>query len=67
MPPDGPFWDLPNTIVTAHISGSTASPWYLDRIWDLFLTNLRRRAAGEAMLNVIARDDLELTGTGPAP
>jgi phosphoglycerate dehydrogenase-like enzyme len=60
MPPDDPFWDLPNTIVTAHISGSTASPWYRDRIWDLFLTNLRRRAAGEALLNVIARHDLEL-------
>jgi phosphoglycerate dehydrogenase-like enzyme len=60
MSPDDPFWDLPNTIVTAHISGSTGSPWYRHRIWDLFLTNLRRRAAGEGLLNVIAHDDLEL-------
>jgi phosphoglycerate dehydrogenase-like enzyme len=60
MPPDDPFWDLPNTIVTAHISGSTGSPWYRHRIWDLFITNLRRRSAGEILLNLIARDDLEL-------
>ncbi len=66
MPPDDPFWDLPNTIVTAHISGSTGSPWFERRIWDLFLTNLRRRTAGETLLNVIPREDLDLheqTGT----
>lgn len=60
MPPDDPFWTLPNTIVTAHISGSTDSPWFRHRIWDLFLTNLRRRHAGEPLLNLIARADLEL-------
>ena len=60
MPPDDPFWDAPNTIVTAHISGSTGSPWYRQRIWELFLENARRRAANEPMLNVIARADLDL-------
>ncbi|MPZ97573.1 MAG: hypothetical protein GEU96_22305 [Propionibacteriales bacterium] len=60
MPGDDPFWDLPNTIVTAHISGSTESPWYVDRIWDLFTTNLGRRIAGTPLLNVISREDLEL-------
>ena len=59
MPPDDPFWDAPNTIVTAHISGSTGSPWYRQRIWELFLENARRRAANEPMLNVIARADLD--------
>jgi phosphoglycerate dehydrogenase-like enzyme len=60
MPPDDPFWDAPNTIATAHISGSTGSPWYRQRIWELFLENARRRGAGEPMLNVIARADLDL-------
>jgi phosphoglycerate dehydrogenase-like enzyme len=59
MPPDDPFWDAPNTIVSAHVSGSNGSPWYQQRIWDLFLENARRRAAGRPMLNVIDRKDLE--------
>ncbi|MDQ2796090.1 MAG: hypothetical protein M3Y06_02840, partial [Actinomycetota bacterium] len=58
--PDDPFWDLPNTVVTAHISGSTNSPWYLERIWELFLANADRRASGHPMLNVIKHDDLDL-------
>ncbi|HEU4997338.1 MAG TPA: NAD(P)-dependent oxidoreductase [Lapillicoccus sp.] len=62
MPPNDPFWDAPNTVVTAHISGSTGSPWYRQRIWALFLENVRRRAANEPMLNVIARPDLDLAG-----
>jgi phosphoglycerate dehydrogenase-like enzyme len=66
MPPDDPFWDLPNTIVTPHISGSTGSTWYRHRIWHLFITNLRRRTAGEALLNVIARADLELADAASA-
>lgn len=60
LPPDDPFWDLPNTVVTAHISGSTGSPWYLRRIWELFVANADRRASGHPMLNVIAHDDLDL-------
>ncbi|MFI5912847.1 D-2-hydroxyacid dehydrogenase [Dactylosporangium sp. NPDC051541] len=58
MPPDDPFWTLPNTIVTSHISGSSQSPHYVPRIWDLFLTNLRRYVAGDPLLNAIARTDI---------
>ena len=59
MPPDDPFWDAPNTVVTAHISGSNGSPWYQARIWELFLENATRRASGRPLLNVIARADLD--------
>ncbi|MBB5791255.1 phosphoglycerate dehydrogenase-like enzyme [Jiangella mangrovi] len=60
MPPDDPFFDLPNVIVTAHVSGSNSSTWFVERIWDLFARNLERHLGGDRMLNVIARDDLEL-------
>ncbi|WP_116950995.1 D-2-hydroxyacid dehydrogenase [Jiangella endophytica] len=60
MPPDDPFFDLPNVIVTSHISGSSSSTWFTERVWDLFARNLERHLAGDRLLNVIARDDLEL-------
>lgn len=60
MPVDDPFWDLPNTIVSAHVSGSTASTYYLPRIWDLFNQNARLHLAGLPLLNVISPADLEL-------
>lgn len=62
MPPGDPFFDLPNTLVTSHISGSAGSTFYQQRIWQLFGENLGRYAAGRELLNVIARDDLELAG-----
>jgi phosphoglycerate dehydrogenase-like enzyme len=62
MPADDPFFDAPRTIVTSHISGSTGSSFYEERIWRLFAENLGRRARGEALLNVIRRDDLDLAG-----
>lgn len=61
MPPDDPFFDLPGVIVTSHISGSNSSTWFVERLWDLFARNLERHLAGERLLNVIARDDLELS------
>ncbi|MDQ6895277.1 MAG: hypothetical protein M3171_01475 [Actinomycetota bacterium] len=58
MPLDDPFWETPNTLVTAHISGSDGSPYYGRRVWALFLDNARRRASGRPMLNVIDPEDL---------
>ena len=61
MPADDPFWDLPNTIVSPHVSGSTGSTYYRERIWDLFNRNLRRDLNREPLLNLIPECDLELT------
>lgn len=61
MPADDPFFALSNVILTAHISGSNSSTWFVQRIWDLFNRNLRRFSDGEPLLNTISRDDLELT------
>jgi phosphoglycerate dehydrogenase-like enzyme len=54
LPPDSPFYDLPNAIVTPHTSWSSAR--VLDRSVELFCDNLRRFAAGEPLLNVIDPD-----------
>jgi phosphoglycerate dehydrogenase-like enzyme len=54
LPPDSPFYDLPNAIVTPHTSWSSGR--VLDRSVELFCDNLRRFAAGEPLLNVVDPD-----------
>ena len=51
LPADSPLWDMPNVILTSHYSGLT--PHYDDRALAIFLDNLRRYQAGEAMRNVV--------------
>lgn len=46
-----PFYDLPNVILTPHTSWSSGR--VLDRSVDLFCENLRRFAAGDALMNVV--------------
>ncbi|PZF80352.1 NAD(P)-dependent oxidoreductase [Jiangella anatolica] len=60
LAPDDPVWDLPNTVITPHISGSTGSTHFVPRLWDLFGRNLARHLAGEPLLNLIEPADLEL-------
>lgn len=51
MPPEHPLWKFPNVIFTPHISGSSLSPRFKDRLWEIFSLNLARYRAGEALLN----------------
>jgi phosphoglycerate dehydrogenase-like enzyme len=53
LPPDSPFYDLPNVIVTPHTSWSSGR--VLDRTIELFCDNLRRYAAGEPLENLVDR------------
>ena len=53
LPPESPFWDLENVIITPHISGSADR--HNERITDLFCDNLRRYLAGEPLRNVVDR------------
>lgn len=51
MPPDHPLWKFPNVIFTPHISGSSLSPNFKQRLWDIFLTNVDRFTRNEPLLN----------------
>jgi phosphoglycerate dehydrogenase-like enzyme len=58
LPPEHPLWDMPNAVLTPHISGSTGSRMFLPRLWELFAHNLAAWMRGDALLNVIAASDL---------
>jgi len=55
LPPDSPFWWMPNVIVTPHTSGFRTD--HFDAVIDLFSENLRRFECGAGLLNVV---DLEV-------
>ena len=51
MPPDHPLWKLPNVIFTPHISGSSLSPNFKARLWEIFSINADRFIRGEPLMN----------------
>lgn len=50
LPPDSPLYDMPNVILTPHISG--VSVHYDKRLTDLFADNLRRYRMGQPLRNL---------------
>ena len=58
MPFDHPLWKFPNVIMTPHISGSADGPYYLTRVWHIFLENVRRFQGGEPLLNELSTEKL---------
>lgn len=51
LDPASPYWDLPNVIVTPHMSGAMEDYW--TPLVALFADNLRRFEAGEPLINVV--------------
>ena len=51
LPPEHPFWAMPEVILTPHTSG--LGPRYWERALEQFTDNLRRFVAGEPLLNVV--------------
>jgi phosphoglycerate dehydrogenase-like enzyme len=51
LPPDSPFWSMPNVVVTPHNSGFRAG--HFDAVIDLFAENLARFERGVDLLNVV--------------
>ena len=58
MPPEHPLWRFPNVIFSPHISGSSLSPHFKRRLWNIFSQNLARCDAGRPLLNVITPAEL---------
>jgi phosphoglycerate dehydrogenase-like enzyme len=57
LPPDHPLWGLPNVLITPHMAGD--SPGSTIRSFELAGDQIRRFAAGEPLLNEVARYLLE--------
>jgi phosphoglycerate dehydrogenase-like enzyme len=51
LPPDSPMWDVPNLLITPHVSGFRRDHW--DAAIALFADNRRRFAAGQPLLNLV--------------
>jgi len=51
LPPDSPFFDLPNVVITPH--NSPYSQNLLDHMVGVFVENFRRYRAGEPLVNVV--------------
>jgi D-2-hydroxyacid dehydrogenase (NADP+) len=51
LDPESPLWDLPNVIITPHISGAMEDYW--TPLVALFAENLRRFEHGQPLLNVV--------------
>jgi phosphoglycerate dehydrogenase-like enzyme len=58
LPPEHPLWAMDNVILTPHISGSTGSPHYVSRLWDLFTQNVERFVKGERLWNELTPEEL---------
>lgn len=54
LPADSPLWDLPNVLMTPHVSA--VSPRYWRRETDLIVENIRRYLAGRELLNVVDKE-----------
>jgi len=51
LPPDSPFWAMPNVVVTPHNSGFRTG--HFDAVIGLFAENLKRFERGVELLNVV--------------
>ncbi|KPI14876.1 Phosphoglycerate dehydrogenase [Actinobacteria bacterium OK074] len=54
LPAASPLWDMPGVIVSPHTAGEVTG-WRAD-LADLFLDNLRRRAEGRPLRNVVDKE-----------
>ncbi|GAB3248735.1 D-2-hydroxyacid dehydrogenase [Larkinella harenae] len=58
MPPEHALWAFPNVLLTPHISGSSLSPRFLERVSSIFLQNIDRFQKGQKLLNELTPDQL---------
>jgi phosphoglycerate dehydrogenase-like enzyme len=54
LPPDSPLWSMPTVVVSPHISGDVHD--WEEAVVGVFVANLRRFVAGEALQNQVDTD-----------
>ncbi len=54
LPADNPLWQLPNVIISPHVTGLT--PHYEERAMLIFEANIRRYLAGETLYNAVNKE-----------
>ncbi len=59
LPADHPLWELPNVVITPHISGSSLSSHFMERSWDIFVQNVKRLLSSQPLLNELSQAQLE--------
>ena len=53
LPATHPLWRMPNVILTPHISGSSLSPHFHERLWAIFAENTMRFSRNYQLLNLL--------------
>lgn len=61
MPAGHPLWKMSNVIMTPHISGSSSSPNFLERVYVIFYLNLERLQQSKPLLNELKAGDLKIS------
>jgi phosphoglycerate dehydrogenase-like enzyme len=51
LPESSELWSFRNVIITPHVAGST--PYYMERLTDIFCENLRRFLSNQPLINVV--------------
>jgi len=59
LPREHPLWEMPNLVMTPHISGSSESPHFMTRLYDVFAQNLERFVTHQPLLNELTSAQLQ--------
>lgn len=54
LPPDHPLWMMPNALITPHVAGTVKG--LMPRAFGLVADQVRRRLAGEPLINLVTGD-----------
>lgn len=56
LPAGHPAWDVPNLIITPHVSGRSYSPWLIEQCADVFIRNFAAFLSGGELEALVDRD-----------